>query len=124
MVRVKKLQEQWKKLKRADLEQLRAQYPGVFYEVFHLLPQNVVIDFASAIFHPEKIAVELDALGIKSFSISGGWSGAQETIAGFEKCGFKLEGLIYVATQSDEKVPAFLLRKVGSHRIRGVNCGR
>ena len=85
-----------------------------------MLPDNALIDFDSAIFHPEEIVAELEDLGINEFTISGGWSGAAETIAEFEKLGFKLMGLVYVASQSvnfesgeRERVPAFLLKKEG-----------
>lgn len=120
MNNARKLHNLWIKAKREGLEKLRAQYPHAFYEVFHMLPDNALIDFVSAIFHPEEIAKELDELGIRAFSISGGWSGAQETLARFEACGFKLDGLVMVSTQGDEKVPAFHLRKAGTRRIKGV----
>lgn len=120
MNKVRKLHDAWVKAKREDLEKLRTQYSHVFYEVFHMLPDNALIDFDSAIFHPEDIVAELEDLGINEFTISGGWSGAPETIAEFEKLGFKLMGLVYVASQSvnfesgeRERVPAFLLKKKG-----------
>ena len=123
MNNARKLHNIWVKAKREDLEKLRTQYPHVFYEVFHMLPDNALIDFVSAIFHPEEIAKGLDELGIKAFSISGGWSGAQETLAEFEKCGFKLDGLVMVSTQGAEKVPAFHLRKARARRLREVKNG-
>ena len=123
MNKVRKLHDAWVNAKREDLEKLRTQYSHVFYEVFHTLPDNALIDFDSAIFHPEDIVAELEDLGINEFTISGGWSGAAETIAEFEKLGFKLMGLVYVASQSvnfesgeRERVPAFLLKKKGAHK--------
>ena len=130
MNKVRKLHDAWVKAKREDLEKLRTQYSHVFYEVFHMLPDNALIDFDSAIFHPEEIVAELEDLGINEFTISGGWSGAAETIAEFEMLGFKLMGLVYVASPSvnfesgeRERVPAFLLKKKGAHKRRGVNYG-
>lgn len=105
------LRARWVKFEGADLEKLKAHYPEVSYEVLYMRPGNEYVDFTRAIFHPEKIAAELDALGIDTFTISGGWSSAQETLATFEELGFKLEGLIKVNNNCDEKVPAFLLRK-------------
>lgn len=123
MNKVRKLHDAWVNAKREDLEKLRTQYSHVFYEVFHMQPDNALIDFDSAIFHPEEIVAELEDLGINEFTISGGWSGAAETIAEFEKLGFKLMGLVYVASQSvnfesgeRERVPAFLLKKKGAHK--------
>lgn len=130
MNKVRKLHDAWVNAKREDLEKLRDAYPSVFYEIFRLLPGDDFIDFDSAIFHPEAIVAELEDLGINEFTISGGWSGAAETIAEFEKLGFKLMGLVYVASQSvnfesgeRERVPAFLLKKKGAHKRRGVNYG-
>lgn len=130
MNKARKLHDSWVKAKREDLEKLRDAYPSVFYEILHLRPGNDFIDFTTAIFHPEDIVAELEDLGIKEFAISGSWSGAAETIAEFEKLGFKRIGLVYVATQSikfesgePERVPAFLLKKKGAHKRRGVNYG-
>lgn len=111
MTKALELRARWAAAQGDDLEKIKAFYPGVCYEVIYMRPGNEFIDFTCAIFHPEKIAAELDALGIDTFTISGGWSGAQETLAAFEELGFKLEGLISVANQCGEKVPAFLLRK-------------
>lgn len=121
MTKALELRTRWASAQGDDLEKIKAFYPEVCYEVIYMRPGNEFIDFTCAIFHPEKISAELDALGIDTFTISGGWSGAAETIAEFEKLGFKLMGLVYVASQSvnfesgeRERVPAFLLKKKGA----------
>ena len=62
---------------------------------------NETIDFPEVIWENDikKITENLERFGIKEFTISSNFSGLIETLAEFEKHGFKMNGLTTVSTE-------------------------